>query len=1435
MGISSLMAKAHVLALLVQASVATFAALPGEGGGDAPPPTTYHEQGILIRSGETIEPLGPDLMGDAINEFSGDVVFTQTDVSLPGNNALSVAVGRRRALGAAMAYGGGLFGDWDLDIPHLRTVASQAEPNWYGGGAATNFNRCSQFAVPPMAQAYVAGAYMTYGSNAFWSSYHLYAPGAGDQTLLKRAPANTTFPSDGTAATYPVVTKNHWQISCLPSLVNGAGEGFLARSPDGTTYRFDHIAVRPWEKAKVAGRNGAASGTGFIYRTQVWILPTLITDRFGNWVRYTYNSVDGWRVASISSSDGRTITFTYTGSGNRIASINDGTRTWTYGYHASTGSLQTVTRPDGSSWQFALDGLIVVPFSFPDPDCDGGENGTIDQTARTGTITHPSGAVGSFTVKSTYHGRSNVPGSQTTCGLTTNAVSRYFVSRSLASKTLSGPGMPAMTWRYDYSPASGSFAPCNGCANTKTVTVTDPLGHVTVNTYGTQYAINEGLLLDSREGVDGSAQVRSTSFLYALPSAGPYPAVVGSVHHPSDSMSSAHRPRNQRTITQQGVDFTQQVTAFDVFARPTSVTRSSSLGYSRNESTEYHDHTSLWVLGQVASRTIAGLTASTTTFNPTTAQPTSNHKFGKLEANYAFNADGTMHSVTDGLNRTTTFSSYMRGLPRTIAFADGTSISAEVNNLGVITKATNEAGTAWNYGYDAMGRLASKTPPGGDAGGYNTTNLSFVQIPTDEVGLGMNHWRQTITTGNAVTTHYFDARWRKRLTTTYDATDRANTERTQRFDYDPYNRTTFAAYPVRSIALITTPVAGTATTYDALGRPTRTVASSELGDLTTTTQYVTGFQKRVTDARGGITTTGYQVFDEPSESAIAWMAAPEGLGVTISRDAFGKPLAITRSGTYAGNSVSATRSYVYDTNQQLCKTVEPEIGATIQALDAANNVSWRAAGLSLLSTGSCDWGSVPAVNMVSHTYDARNRVTGTGFGDGSSSIGRSYTADGLPLAVVTTGPNASTWTYNYNNRRLLTNESLNHGGQWHDIIHGYDANGNRSQLAYPDGAVVAYTPNALGEPTQASGYASAVRYTPTARWLATRWLTASCIRETQNVRGLPSINQDVGIVQDKYSYDANGNISAIADQQEGITNRSMAYDGLDRLTTANAPNVWGNASYTYDPLGNLRTSTVGSRATTHNYGANNLLATLNINGVYTGYAYDARGNVTGKGTQGYYFDLGNRMALANGVATYTYDGWGRRTSISANDGSYRVQVYSQAGQLLYGTKHTGMLAEATRYVYLGGKAIAQVSSINGTTYLHTDVLGSVVATVGNVAAMVSYSCPPGWTATGSQCTQGTTTTIAATVTGYSCPSGYTLSGSTCALTTTTTSVATPNYSCPAGWSLSGITCSFTRSTPATPIYACPGGWTLSGSTCSGTTTSPATSTWDCRGKAHCER
>jgi hypothetical protein len=68
--------------------------------------------------------------------------------------------------------------------------------------------------------------------------------------------------------------------------------------------------------------------------------------------------------------------------------------------------------------------------------------------------------------------------------------------------------------------------------------------------------------------------------------------------------------------------------------------------------------------------------------------------------------------------------------------------------------------------------------------------------------------------------------------------------------------------------------AGISTSYDALGRVTGTSANSELGTLTTSVAYNWGFEKTATDARGHSTTTRFQAFDVPSESAISNIAAP---------------------------------------------------------------------------------------------------------------------------------------------------------------------------------------------------------------------------------------------------------------------------------------------------------------------------------------------------------------------------------------------------------------------------------------------------------------------------------------------------------------------------------------------------------------------------------
>lgn len=1282
-------------------------------------PTNYFEQGILARSGEVVQGLGPDLLGDRVNEYGGGLEFTHTDVSLPGNHALPVAVGRHLSAGTRQArLNSGLFGDWDLEIPRLHTVAANAD-TWFGNGLnAPNLARCSQFQAPPVA-TFIAnsGSLAAAPSYKYWDGYHLYLPGQGDQTLLGRyaspgdpavAP-NDLEPTDGLA--YPVVTKQHWQFSCLPSLKRGSGEGFLAHAPDGTQIRFDHMVSRAYP---------SYNGGGMLPRNEIWILPTQVSDRFGNWVRYTYAGTDGWRLASIVSSDGRSITFAYVGTSNRIQSVNDGTRTWTYVYD-SAGALQSVTLPDASQWTFALGPLARDPFSKGDPDCvaDGGVAGG---TPVTGSITHPSGAVGTFVLKLTEHGRSNVPGRQDNCGVA--RVSRYFASYSLLSKTLAGPGLAPMTWSYAYSVPIGSFGPCVGCVSTKTVTVTDPHGHVTRNTYGTQFGIDEGLLIESAQGVTTAGALRTTRHTYSLPNRGPFPALVGYHGGVADSMSRIHTPQESRVVTQQGVTFTQQATGFDRFARPIGQVRSSSLGHSRTESTTYYDQTRLWVLGQVASRGVDGMVESNTSFDPNTALPLSRFSFGQRVEAYRFNADGTLDSVFDGLGNATSFSNYRRGLAQRIAYADGTAVTGVVNNLGQLSSVTNEAGTTWNYGYDAMGRLASATPPAGDATPYKPRLLTFTQVPTAEYGLEANHWRQTITEGNAVTVNHFDARWRKRLTTTYDAANPTATRRMQLFQHDAYNRTVFASYPARTIASVTAQPPGTRTSHDALGRVTQTLADSELGLLPTTFNYLSGFRTQSINPRGFGTITAFQAFDDPDETSITAIASPEGVRVAITRDVFGKPLAIERTGI---DGTRATRRYVYDAQQRLCKTIEPETGATVQATDAVGNVVWRASGLAL-PAAACDLASVPSSRKINHAYDARNRPTTTTHGDGSASITRSYTPDGLLRQVSSAG---LTWTYGYNNRRLRVSEVLSSPDGVDAIGWGIDANGHVATLTYPDGSTLGYAPNALGEPTRAGSYVTGVSHHPNGE-LATYTLANGVVHTvSQNLRGFPELWRDAGgsgtVVQDRHAYDANGNVAAISDELFATASRAMAYDGLDRLVRADG--IWGAGSFRYDALDNLRASVVGTRTLTHDIDpVTNRLTGLSGSQTLS-MAYDVNGNVTQRGSQVFSFDIANRMTGAAGRATYTYDGHGRRTRVAYANGQSARHVYDQSGRLLQSV-HSAQ--GATTYIHLAGTLVAEVNSLTGVSYVHSDLLGSPVARTNGSGLLLSRTRyePYGATAAG---------------------------------------------------------------------------------------------------------
>ena len=221
-------------------SLLLVAGLGVAGAADAQNFTISQEYGKLIQSRLEMPGGGDVDFGDEVNMYTGQLELRTTDVSVPGNNGLDVAVGRRFTLDQTSTVRGS-FGDWDLDIPHLHGVFSRVA-GWVIPGPAVKYNRCSQFGPPPV----VGGTFdptAVFEYHEYWHGSHLYLPGQGSQLLLSRN--GGTVPSTG--GPYPLVTRNGAVIRCLSSLTaasRGQGEGFEVITPDGVHYRFDHMVKR---------------------------------------------------------------------------------------------------------------------------------------------------------------------------------------------------------------------------------------------------------------------------------------------------------------------------------------------------------------------------------------------------------------------------------------------------------------------------------------------------------------------------------------------------------------------------------------------------------------------------------------------------------------------------------------------------------------------------------------------------------------------------------------------------------------------------------------------------------------------------------------------------------------------------------------------------------------------------------------------------------------------------------------------------------------------------------------------------------------------------------------------------------------------------------------------------------------------------------------
>jgi YD repeat-containing protein len=214
-------------------------------------------------------------------------------------------------------------------------------------------------------------------------------------------------------------------------------------------------------------------GTTYLFNSNGELIQ--ITDRNGNYLTITRihaapGGDEGGRISSISTSDGKSVTFnsTYTGNLFRIDSITDYTgRTIQYTYETDPFSsyprLKTVTLPDGGGIQYGYDsqgrmstvtngrGIVQITSQY-------------DSDNRVAQQTLPDGAIYSFTY--------NAP------------------SGSIVSTTMTAPNGSQTTWQvndYGYTSSmtdpDGTTTYQRAAGTNEILSVTDPLNRTTSYTY----------------------------------------------------------------------------------------------------------------------------------------------------------------------------------------------------------------------------------------------------------------------------------------------------------------------------------------------------------------------------------------------------------------------------------------------------------------------------------------------------------------------------------------------------------------------------------------------------------------------------------------------------------------------------------------------------------------------------------------------------------------------------------------------------------------------------------------------------------------------------------------------------------------------------------------------------------------------------------------
>lgn len=561
---------------------------------------------------------------------------------------------------------------------------------------------------------------------------------------------------------------------------------------------------------------------------------------------------------------------------------------------------------------------------------------------------------------------------------------------------------------------------------------------------------------------------------------------------------------------------------------------------------------------------------------------------GNCTTAFAYNAGNTV--VTDGNgNQTTYYYDYLGRVTQTVdplAKTPSLTYTADSN----VNTYKDGGGATTSLSWDSNNNLTAKTAPTGSQSSVtygDPAHPNYATTTKDEQGNSISY---TYDANGNVTSMTDGLATQNRTTFAYNSngTRSSMTDalgNITSYSYDVYGNLTGVTHPA--------PLGGDSKTYDALSRVTKeidgkgqstTLTYDALDRLTSLTYADNSTITYTYDADGNMTSvvdnTGTTTFAFDGLNRMTKKTLPNGSTMSYGYDAVGNVVSAVDAGgavTYAYDAANRLTSltepnglktnFGYDADYNRTSTAYPNGVTMSETYDSARRLASitakNAAGTTLTSftysytnpaTGqdtALRFSSTDASsNKTSYSYDALNRLTEakTTNGVGSPVSDYQYVYDGNGNRTSQT-VNGSTTTYTYNGANELTATG-----------YSYDSNGN--QTSRGDGMAFVYNAkDQTGSITPPSS--SAISMTYTGQGQAQR-VTAGSSTYAYSILGLSSEGQTF------YTRD---NAGLLTEERTSSGNYYYLFDGLDSvvgLTDASGNLV---ATYSYDPYGQVASST----------------------------------------------------------------------------------------------------------------------------------------------------------------------------------------------------------------------------------------------------------------------